>query len=68
MKATFKTKINSVVRKEHEVEIEFDAKGTVDTNRLPAKDAQLSMKLYLKPVIADELKIGSIITIVVSDE
>jgi hypothetical protein len=68
MKATFQTKIKNISRKANDVEIEFDAVGTVDTNRLPAKDAQMTMKLNLKPIVADELKLGSTITIVVSNE
>lgn len=72
MRASFKGKISKITRDEDNgagcVNIELDLKGKVDTKAVNAKEASLSLSLQLKPLIADEIKIGSTITVLLTDE
>lgn len=69
MKAKFKGKVVSTKRNNDFVELSIEMPGVVvETKMPPAKEAKLQGSFFLKPVIADEIKIGSIITITVSDE
>lgn len=72
MRASFKGKISKILREEEggagNVQIQLDLKGKVDTKAVNAKDASLALSLSLKPLIADEIKIGSTITVWLTDE
>lgn len=65
MKVSFTAKIKNMLRQEDKarVELQFNAKGTVDTAPMNTKEAELITSLLIKPIVADELKIGSNIKI-----
>lgn len=69
MKATFKGQVFKIDReKSGFVKLHLDLKGKVDTRLVTAQDAELDALVMVKTIVADTMKIGSTITITVSDE
>lgn len=70
MRAKMKSKIRSVSRVNGFVylELELEGKVIVGGKSAEAKDARMIGKLVLKPVVADDIKIGSVLTVEVNDE
>ena len=50
------------------VELELSLKGRVQDAAVSAKDTEMHAFLKLKPLVANELKIGANITVTVTDE
>lgn len=50
------------------VTLSLTTNGKVETHLLNAKDATMSSILIIKGVIADDIKLGSTLTVTVSDE
>lgn len=71
MKATLKGRILSVKRADGDAEITFATTGKVDKGKgilaPTAREATLEGTLKLKEVVANDIKIGAIITIVIDD-
>lgn len=70
MKATLKAQITKIEITEvddliisRDVKIHFKAKGQVESKNINGRDATIDGILILKPIIANDLKIGSNITI-----
>lgn len=69
MRIKMKSKIISVLRLSNEVKVDLEFAGFVqDTKLINAKEAKMVGSLCLKPAMADQLKLGSVITVVLSDE
>lgn len=73
MKATLKGKITAVNKPEEgDVEITFVSTGKVERGSGPmdpsARQLKLNGSMTLKQVIANDLKLGAVLTITVSDE
>jgi hypothetical protein len=72
MKATLKGRILSVKRTDGDAEITFTTKGKVDKGAgvmaPTARETSLDGTLKLKEVVANEIKIGAVITIEINDE
>jgi hypothetical protein len=68
MKATLKGKIISMNKVSGDAVIGLDAAGKVLTNKISAQDISFKGSFQLKGIIADEMKIGAIITVTLSDE
>ncbi len=73
MKATLKGKITAVNKPEEgDAEITFVSSGKVDRGAGPmdpsARQMKMNGSMTLKAVIANELKLGAILTITLSDE
>lgn len=68
MKAKLKGKIAKVSRLLTETRIEFSTVGKVDTRLVTAQESALEGVLMIKNIIADQMTIGSTLTITVSDE
>lgn len=71
MKAKYPGRIVSVTKDadSENVKVEIGSVyGKVDTNLVSAKDTKITATIWLKPVIANEIKIGSLITINITDE
>jgi hypothetical protein len=71
MKATFKGKVNYAHRRDDKgevlVELQLHIKGKVDDAPQNAKDAEVWTTLFVKPIVADQLKIGSMIAITIEE-
>ncbi len=66
-----RSKVVSVTRDEDgfvHLQLECEGKVTDGARYSEAKGAKLSGDLRLKPVVADDIRIGSIITVEVNDE
>lgn len=50
------------------VKIRFSIEGKVDGKTLASKEAQLDATLTLKPIVANELKLGALLNVVISDD
>lgn len=68
MKATFKGRVHQIDRKQDLTKLHLDIKGKVDTRLVTAQEAELDALVMVKTIVADSMKIGSYITITVSDE
>ena len=69
MRIKMKSKIVNVSRLPNEVKLDLEFVGQVqDTKLITAKDAAMNGFLRLKPAMADQLKLGSVITVILSDE
>ncbi len=71
MRAKLRSKVVSVTRDEHGfVHLQLSCEGKVISGAKygEAKDVKLTGDLRLKPVVADDIKIGSVITVEVNDE
>lgn len=70
MKATYNATIKQVNRDHVTVELAIVAQGKVEDTKSvgDAKLTSMDIILRLKPVIADQLKLGSKLTITLSDE
>ncbi len=72
MKATLKGRIVSVKNADGDAEIQFQTDGKVDKagGRVDpsARKMQLNGTMKMKAVIANEMKIGAVITVHLSDE
>jgi hypothetical protein len=71
MKAVFEGKINFMHRRDDDgevrVELQMRNKGSVIDAPQNAKETEVFMTLYVKPVVADQLKIGSVMRITVEE-
>lgn len=64
MKARLRCKIASIQKDANYVQLEIsETEGKVDTKMPPAQEIKITGILFLKPVIADQIKIGSTISI-----
>lgn len=69
MKAALKAKITKVDKVDGNTYLQLEAVGKMETpNRVLSHETSFSGSLKLKSVIADQMKIGAIITISISDE
>lgn len=72
MKATLRGRILSVKRTDGDAEITFTTTGKVDRGKgilaPTAREATLEGTLRLKEVVANEIKIGAILTIEIDDK
>lgn len=68
MKATLKGKILKMDRVNGNVELSIESSGKVATTNIAAQEITLKGHILMKGLIADHLKMGSILTITVSDE
>ena len=67
MKAKLTGKIVSLER-DGDTTIVFEAAGKVDTRNIAAQPTELHATLSLKSMISDQMKIGSTITVTITDE
>lgn len=64
MKAKLRCKIASIQKDTNYIQLEIsEMEGKVDTKMPPAQEIKIMGTLFLKPVIADQIKIGSTISI-----
>lgn len=70
MKATYNATIKQVHKDHVTVELAVVAQGKVDDAKIvgDAKLTSMDIVLRLKPVVADQLKLGAKLTITLSDE
>lgn len=68
MKATFKGQVYQIDRKQDWTKLHLDVKGKVDTRLVTAQEAELDALVMIKTLVADNMKVGSSITITISDE
>lgn len=72
MKARLQGRILSVTNKDGDAEIVFETAGKVQKGQGPiapqARETSLKGTVTLKAVVANEMKIGSVITVSISDE
>lgn len=64
MKAKLRCKIASIQKDANYIQLEIsEIDGKVDTKMPPAQEIKMIGTLFLKPVIADHIKIGSTVSI-----
>jgi hypothetical protein len=64
-----KSKIANVTRLTNEVVLDLNFEGQLQDSKLvDAKKATMTARLTLKPVVADQFKLGTTITVLLSDE
>lgn len=71
MQAKYTGKIVEVVKKGDaygDTKLKISCKGKVDSKNLNAQETSLEIVAELKSLIADNLKIGTVLTITLSDE
>lgn len=68
MQVKMRSKITSMSRNSNEVKISLELRGQVQESQSSAKEASMIGTLVLRPIMADQLKIGSTITVILSDE
>lgn len=68
MKSILQGKIVSTKNEQGTVTLEIVAKGKVETLAINAKEVTMSSVMTLKSLITDNMKIGAVLYITVSDE
>lgn len=70
MRATYTATIKQVNKEGSNVELALTAQGKVEDTKVigDSKISSMDIVLRLKPIIADQLRLGSKITITLSDE
>jgi hypothetical protein len=67
MKIKFKGNISTVDRLSGTAKINLDLEGYADVASLEAKKASMTSTLLLKTLVADQLKLGTVLYVTVSD-
>lgn len=68
MKIKLKGQIGSIAKSENSTSIVLNFKGSVSDAPINAKEASLMGTLIVKPLVADKLRIGSEVTVEISDD
>lgn len=68
MKARLKGKIVSTNRLDGDIRIQIESTGKVETKNINAQECSLGGLFQLKGLSAENMKLGSILTITISDE
>lgn len=68
MKASLKGKITSIVRTDADVNVSIEFDGKNDHKSIDARKTTMKANLILKALVAEELKLGSIISVTLTDE
>lgn len=68
MKAKLTGKIVSLEKVEGDTLMVLEVDGKVDTRNIAAQKTSMHATLTIKSMIADQMKIGALITIAISDE
>lgn len=68
MRAKLKGKITEMYRTDDSVRVQLKFDGKADSKSVDARKASMTATLLLKTLVADELKLGSTITVLITDE
>lgn len=68
MKAQYTAKIKSVTKEGGDTVLLLDCSGKVDTKNLNAQSTTMEIALKLKSLVADQLTLGTQLTVFISDE
>lgn len=68
MQIKMKSRVKEIERGPEQTNIMLEFDGKVEDSKFQAKEAYMPATLRIRTIIADQLKVGSVFTIILSDE